>query len=335
MVIAVGVVVAAGIAAYENPQIREWVDNSRRKIAVALHSLGDEVNPSPRRSSAREDISMTEAVGDEAEERRRKAKDDLNRRREMILMRKKKENGGSVGSFDALVDEEGRLKDSVDITEPEETRASATAVDTGEGNNLIRRRFDASRASSDFPSEDPSAANPRSLREGMNGDRMHIALPSETSSNHPSESLVDLTPTSEFPGTQPVSPISHSSDPQKGHQEPMAQSEYFSLAESTSTNSESASSGFYYAHPHGADQSNTGPQSNVSPFADPLTHENLQDVSSTPSVAGSMGYTQNQTGVTSSDGTLSDFGYPTDGIRTPASWSEVGSVVSGDDTGHY
>lgn len=322
--------VAAGLAAYENPQVREWLDSSRRKIAVALHSLGDEINPPSRPSSAREDISMTEATGEEAEERRRKAKEDLDRRR-MILMRKNKANGGSVGSFDSLVDEEGRLKDTVGITEPEETHASTTAVDTTEGNTLTRRKLDTSHATSDFSSEDPPHGNPRSLREGMNGDRMHIALPSETSSNHPSESLVDLTPTSEFPDTQPASPKSHASD----QQDLMAQSEYFSLAESMSTNADPAASGFYYAHPQTADQNNAGAQPNTSPFADPLTHENLQDLSSAPSVAGSMGYTQNQTGPSSSDGTLSDFGYPTDGVRTPASWSEVESVVSGDDGGHH
>lgn len=324
--------VAAGLAAYENPQVRQWLDNSRRKIAVALHSLGDEINPPPRPSSVKEDISMTEAVGEEAEERRRKAKEDLDRRRQMILMRKNKAKAGSTGSFDSLVDDEGHLKDAVNTAEPEEVQASTTAVDTtAQGNSLTRRKLDTSHGASDFSSEDPPRDNPRSLREGMDGDRMHISLPSEASSNHPSESLVDLTPTSEFPGTEQASPSSHASD----QQEPMARSDYFSLAESASTNTESATSGFYYAHPQNADQNNADTQPTTSPFADPLTHENLQDLSSTPSVAGSMGYTQNQTGPTSSDGTLSDFGYPTDGIRTPASWSEVESVVSGDDGSHY
>lgn len=327
--------VAAGIAVYENPQVRIWVDNSRRKIAVALHSLGDEINPSSRPASAREDISMTEATGEEAEERRQKAKEDLIRRRAMIEARRKKSNGSSVGSFDALVDEEGRLKDGVNVSEIEEAQASTTAVDTTEGNNLTRRKLDTSHATADFPSENTSPTNSRTLFGRMNGDRMHIGLPSETSSNHPSESLVDLTPTSEFPDTQPASPKSHTSDAQKDRQEPLGQSEYFSLADSTSTNSGPAASGFYYSHPHGADQNNADPRPGTSPFADPLTVENLQDISSAPSIAGSMDYTRNQTGDATSDGTLSDFGYPTDGIRTPASWSEVGSVVSGDDGGHH
>ncbi|KAK2764284.1 hypothetical protein FQN54_008976 [Arachnomyces sp. PD_36] len=323
IVITVGVLVAAGIAVYENPQVRLWVDNSRRRIAVALHSLGDEINPPSRPSSTREDISMTEATGEEAEERRRKAKEDLLRRRAMIEARRKKGAGGSVGSFDALVDEEGRLKDSVDIS-PEENHASTTAVEAAEGSNLTRRNVETLHTTSEFQSEEASPTDSRTLPE-----RMHIGLPSEVSSNHPSECLVDLTPTSEFPDTQPATPTSHTSD----QQEPMAQTEYFSLADSSSTNADP--SDFYYASPQNDGQSNADAQPEQSPFADPLTHENLQDISSAPSIAGSsVGHARNQTGDASSDGTLSDFGYPTDGVRTPASWSEIGSVVSGDDDRH-
>lgn len=62
LVITVSALVAAGIAVYESPQFRQWVDNSRRKIAVALHNLGDEIQPRNATSPARQDISMTEEV---------------------------------------------------------------------------------------------------------------------------------------------------------------------------------------------------------------------------------------------------------------------------------
>ncbi|KAI9824446.1 MAG: hypothetical protein M1832_001981 [Thelocarpon impressellum] len=45
LIIGISVLVAAGVAMYESPQVREWVEKSRRRIAVALHSLGDEVHP--------------------------------------------------------------------------------------------------------------------------------------------------------------------------------------------------------------------------------------------------------------------------------------------------
>ena len=51
LIIAATIVVAAGIAIYESPHVRAWVDQSRRKLAVALHTLGDEVEPRPGHKS--------------------------------------------------------------------------------------------------------------------------------------------------------------------------------------------------------------------------------------------------------------------------------------------
>ncbi|RAL66137.1 hypothetical protein DID88_005809 [Monilinia fructigena] len=47
-VIVVSVAVAAAIAVYESPLARQFAGDVRRKIAVALHSLGDEINPNSR-----------------------------------------------------------------------------------------------------------------------------------------------------------------------------------------------------------------------------------------------------------------------------------------------
>src|ERR1700712_752608 len=45
IIIAASVVVAAGIALYENEQFRVWFDERRRQIAVAFHDFGDTVHP--------------------------------------------------------------------------------------------------------------------------------------------------------------------------------------------------------------------------------------------------------------------------------------------------
>lgn len=47
-IIAVSVVVAAGIAIYESPELRRIAEDLRRRIAVALHSLGDSISPQER-----------------------------------------------------------------------------------------------------------------------------------------------------------------------------------------------------------------------------------------------------------------------------------------------
>jgi hypothetical protein len=44
-VIVVTVVAAAAIAVYESPEVRQFAEQCRRRIAIALHSLGDEIHP--------------------------------------------------------------------------------------------------------------------------------------------------------------------------------------------------------------------------------------------------------------------------------------------------
>ncbi len=47
-IIAVSVAVAAAIAVYESPELRRMAEDLRRRIAIALHSLGDNVDPNSR-----------------------------------------------------------------------------------------------------------------------------------------------------------------------------------------------------------------------------------------------------------------------------------------------
>jgi len=46
-IVVISVAVAAAIAVYESPQARQFAEDVRRRIAIALHSLGDEINPNP------------------------------------------------------------------------------------------------------------------------------------------------------------------------------------------------------------------------------------------------------------------------------------------------
>ncbi|KFH40791.1 hypothetical protein ACRE_085050 [Hapsidospora chrysogenum ATCC 11550] len=46
--VVVSVAVAAAIAIYENPELRQYADDVRRRIALALHSIGDGINPPHR-----------------------------------------------------------------------------------------------------------------------------------------------------------------------------------------------------------------------------------------------------------------------------------------------
>src|SRR5205814_1913677 len=104
---------------------------------------------------------------------------------------------------------------------------------------------------------------------------------------------------------------------EQSQQEPVSNSEYFSVVSSRSSiHTEDGEPDFYYAHPHSLGQNATGP---MSPFGDQPGYHQVHDVSSAPSITSSLSHIQNDPFNDSSD-TLSDFGHADEGIRTPASW---------------
>ncbi|KAL5113878.1 hypothetical protein ACEQ8H_008258 [Pleosporales sp. CAS-2024a] len=84
IIIAASIVVAAGIAIYESPQVRAWLDQSRRKIALALHNLGDDIQPR-RPSESSDDFDV-----------RKRRREDLIRRNRNDLIRRAREEGVAV-----------------------------------------------------------------------------------------------------------------------------------------------------------------------------------------------------------------------------------------------
>merc|ERR1712000_749657 len=115
IIIAATIVVAAGLAAYENPEVRAWIDRTRHKIAMGLHNLGDEINPKqrPRTHRPSTDASMHEEKGDLAEARRMEAIAEIMERGRIMEERRKRRKLSTEksrkSSFDTLVDEKGNL----------------------------------------------------------------------------------------------------------------------------------------------------------------------------------------------------------------------------------
>lgn len=162
LIIAASVIVAAGIAVYESPQVRQWVEQYRRKIAIALHSLGDEIQPR-RNSDSSEDWEerkrrREEIVRQNRNELIRKARaegiavdlDELARigEEEMEMAERRNGNVGSNGSatvkghgrtnsqksFDDLVGSDGMLKKDFGKAE------NATGSEKAKEDNNLRRR---------------------------------------------------------------------------------------------------------------------------------------------------------------------------------------------------
>jgi hypothetical protein len=289
---------------YESPQFQQWVTTSRRKIALALHNLGDEIQP--RDIPLRQDISMSEEAGEVAEERRRIARAEI-MRRSTLLESRRKSNHPSQGDdrFDTLVDENGNLREQQDHGDEAQSSqfhaARSTGLDLG-SSRPVRRGGN--------PFEVDSSST-------LGRDPLHVDIPSSASSNRRSHSSTQLTPISPeenvlFDPFSPNSPVLSSDSSRTEEHEHV-----------------------YYAHPDSA--VNATHQSNVLLDLDGFEHGSAQshhEVSSAPSTTGSFSHIGGSDDGTS-DGTLSDLGVRSvGGIATPASWSEVGSVISNEDAGH-
>ena len=311
---------------YENPQVRQWVDETRQKIAIALHSLGDEINPprSPRSGSA--DASTREDDSPEAAERRRRARADiLERGRVMEERRRARSSQASRGmSFDDIVDEEGRLKKEA------ENEANTTAAEMTVDHEGLRKRTaavseDALGAAMgemlanpfaeekyvDSQTQDmfTSVESPQQSREstatlpGAPRAADAVAFPqeyhqplidAETTSTHPSELLVDLTPTT-------TNSSAHNDLSELSAETPQ-QMNYFSVNEWA----ENSTASFY--SPPQSDAGLTEGEGSAVAASDAGTGEHVENMSDVDMV--------------------SDVGEES---YTPSSWTEVGSVVSEED----
>ena len=333
MIITVSILLAAGIAVYENPQIREWIDRSRQKIAMALHSLGDDVDP--RSSPPRlDDPSMREDASEVAEARRRQARAEIMERGRIMEERRKRKQGSRAGSdfshtFDSVVDTDGMLK--MDKT----AQAASTAVEPvvaseGRTNRYIEPKGRDLRGSVDSaislrqlspqPATSATNADPFTSRyeeEMRNAWNLpHLETGNTALSSHASESLIDFTPTSEFP------PDPELSIPDNGQSHnSVKNSQYFSAGASTASHTLSIDEAeFYYAHPSNPDR----PLTSLPEQGD--TSQIAVSVSSAPSIAGSMDHVHASDVDGSEDGVISELG---DGTHTPGSaWTDIGSVIS-------
>jgi hypothetical protein len=253
---------------------------------------------------------------------------------EMSRRRKSSSNGSSVdekrsASFDNLVNKDGIL-----LSEVSDHAGMSSAVDTSNANGstksrnigqeqgqaimhdsvdapMLLRHLDGPAASSVQPWE--------SQYEQEMRNTWNIPLPERTAfatSTHASESLIDLTPTTEdFP--DPEVSIPSLSD----LQHPLDRTEYFSVPPSRTSHTMSESgtdSEYYYAHPD-------RPLEPLEPRPYVEPSNTTMPGSSAASNAGSRNRYPAEFG---SEDDMSDLG---DGVRTPASaWTEVGSTVSGD-----
>lgn len=321
-IIVVSILVAAGIAAYENDNIKAWIERTRQKIATSLNDITNDFRP--KRAIAmrtlQKDASMREDSGDAATAKREQMKAQLAERARILEAKAKRRRQGSdellSPSFDSLVDHDGNLRSHSDT--PRTPTADASAVHIDDNLGQLRSRHNASTDEPvpvrQLPVTQQNVADlEREMRSTFN-----IPIPERSAaipSSHASESLLDLTPTTEdFPDPDYSIPSAGTAEDRTGR------SDYFSPGASSHTVSD-AEPQYYYAHP-------SRPNEPIEPRSQTLRPAAVDySISSAPSVAGSTSVVNMSDG-DSEDDLLSE----PDGVRTPASaWTEVGSSVSGDD----
>ncbi|KAJ4364557.1 hypothetical protein N0V83_009153 [Neocucurbitaria cava] len=219
IIIAASVLVAAGIAIYESPQVRQWVDQSRRKIAVALHSLGDEIQPQQRHWS--------ESCHDYDSESRKRRRDDMVRRNRNELIRRAREEGVAVDldelakissddfdmaerrsrpdrtkSFDDMVGSDGMLKQDAKATGHEDVSnsglrkrgAAGLAAASGAAAAAMANPFSDDQVLIDDDDED-EASSPKPFEYIEPGTRESSAtIEADPMSPPAATQLIDLTP---------------------------------------------------------------------------------------------------------------------------------------------
>jgi hypothetical protein len=277
---------------------------------------------------------MREEASEVAEARRRQARAEIMERGRIMEEKRRRRQTTRSGSdssqtFGKVVDKDGMLR------KDEAAEAASTAVEPASLSEGLTNRHNELQAQNLHESVDSgisleqlsrppttvaSDADPFTSRyehEMRNAWNLPLLeTRNVTLSCHASESLIDFTPTSEFPPDPEVSIPDKAQSPDQ-----VNNSQYFSAAASTSprtqTNDEPE---FYYAHPSNPDQP-IGPAPAQSSRAQiPLS------VSSAPSIAGSIDHIHASEAEGSEDGVISELG---DGIHTPGSaWTDVESVVS-------
>lgn len=325
------VLIAAGIAVYENPQVRQWVDNSRRKIAVALHSLGDEIGPRPPPRRSPPDPSTRPDESPEAVERRRRARQEI-LERGRALQEKRARRGKSYDetsqSFDTIVDQNGSL-----INEKEEANTTAADIKPHHEDQDLRRRNTEAADATTLGSATTRSSTP-TLQMSPVIQNIDITSPpvlgidTETISNHSSEALLDLTPTAS----------NFSADHAEISEPPDLGTNLQDLSRSVHEWASNTTSPFYSAtleeHPNRVGTaSDEESQSHGEPadaevrslsFVGTSSDEESQSHGeSADAEVRSLSFVGTNSDIESEDG-------QTTGTCTPGSWSEIGSVVSED-----
>ncbi|ATY60280.1 hypothetical protein A9K55_006487 [Cordyceps militaris] len=348
-VVAVSAVVAAAIAIYESPEVRRYTDDVRRRIAIALQSLGDGINPplrEPRYNRPEDAEGFLESrrgagaePGVDADDATRRSQREELMYWNAVRLRKQLEDGlarhaaqqGDAAATPAAIEDRpspDRGTSFDDFLKPahsEETGAFVVSgVQTNEGTGQLRHRargFSAAAMySNPFGDEhhiDPQELGDMGLGTGRLMQESHSDIYSATTREEDRQTETTATVEASSPslidfGTETVP---HPAAAQRDLQQQVSAGHVPEEAYS-SIQAWARDSGFYSPLP-------------VTPLGPVSEAEVLSDGELTPTDSVSIIGSGEDVAHVGASGMPFDVLSETDGMLTPAhSWSEVGSQVS-------
>lgn len=355
-VVAVTVAVATAVAIYESPEVRRYADDVRRRVAFALHAMGDGINPAHRepRFNRPEDaegfMESRRGAGaedgvDADEETRRRQREELLYWNSVRLEKEKEKEELEEASKARPALTEGRRRGSSfddflrqDDSAEQGTFVFNTGADTRGGVEGLRHRGDNSRG---FPSiyANPFADENHIDTQDLNDmETSHISptkdemsdIYSVTTRNdekvlvspEPVPALIDIDPTPARSETASTATIERELGPDEFMT--AGQEDRHEAYASIQAWAQNSSPDFYSPLP-------------VTPTAPISEPELLSEGQLTPtdsvSLVGSGDDVANdvQSSRDGETGRYYDVMSESSGMATPASWSEVGSVISESD----
>lgn len=358
-VIAVSFVVAAGIAIYESPELRRMAEDLRRRIAVALYSLGDSITPQERenlfnRPEDAEGFLRSRGIDvrgeggeqgvDADEETRRRQREELMYWNALADEKREKElrdsQRGSLSEHRRGSSFDDFLKQDTEADKGTYVFNSSADIRGGEAEGL-RHRGDASRGLAvsaytnpfaDEHSIDEHIVLENSLEDPADKDETGTDIYTVSNDDRNDVSSATLSvPFEQMPALvefdSPAQQTERPTTPTVERQ--LAPEEYMTAGQEDRAHdaytsiqawAQNATSGFYSPLP-------------VSPARTTSEPELVSDGALTPTDSASVVDVADEVRSVNSEGQSRSFDIlsESEGMATPASWSEVGSVVSEND----
>lgn len=347
-VVAVSVAVATAVAIYESPEVRRYADDVRRRISVALHAMGDNINPSHREplfnrpedangflESRRDDGA--EAGVDADEETRRRQREELLYWNSVRLEKEKEKGEYSEKERPALLDSRTRGSSFDDFLRQDENAERGTFVfntgaDTHAGNEGLRHRGGANST--------PIYTNPFADEYNIGSQELDEVEPNTISP--PKDEISDIYSATTYEDEK--TPLTPETTPAVPHVDPAPASAHSEIASTATLDRELGPDEFMtagqedrneayasiqaWAESSGHDFYSPLPVTPTAPISEPeIISEGQLTPTDSVSVIGSMEDVAHDAQSSQYYDVMSE----SSGMVTPASWSEVGSVISESD----